>query len=148
MRWGRCRWVDSDYQLTVEDAAAVAEHDVVVFVDAACDGPEPYAFGPIAPGDSLSFSTHSVQPDGVLALARDLFQATTPGYLLGIRGYEFNEFGEGLSPRAQANLDQATAFLQSIARQRTFAASPADAGPSTPASGCANGICPCKTENT
>ena len=36
--------VDADYQLTVEDAAAVAEHDVVVFADAAVDGPEPFYF--------------------------------------------------------------------------------------------------------
>ena len=28
---------DSDYQLTIEDAALVAEHDVVVFVDARSD---------------------------------------------------------------------------------------------------------------
>jgi len=33
--------VDADYQLTVEDAAAAAEHDVVVFADAAQAGPEP-----------------------------------------------------------------------------------------------------------
>src|SRR3989339_2081336 len=30
--------VDSDYQLTVEDAALVAEHDVVIFVDASLEG--------------------------------------------------------------------------------------------------------------
>lgn len=112
--------VDSDYQLTVEDAAAVAEHDAVVFIDAACEGPEPFSFRPLSPGDELSFSSHSVQPDGVLALAQALFQATAPAYLLGIRGYDFNEFGEGLSSGAQANLSAALEFLKPIIRTRTF----------------------------
>ena len=111
---------DSDYQLTVEDAAAVAEHDVVVFVDAACVGPEPFSFGKLAPGDSSSFSTHSVRADGVLALAEELFSARTAGYLLGIRGYEFNEFGERFSEGAQANLAAALAFFEPVLRERNF----------------------------
>ncbi|MCU0727503.1 MAG: hydrogenase maturation protease, partial [Planctomycetes bacterium] len=40
--------VESDYQLHVEDAAAVSEHDAVIFADAAAAGPEPFAFGPLA----------------------------------------------------------------------------------------------------
>ena len=97
--------IDSDYQLTVEHAAAIAEHDFVIFVDADASGPEPFSFGRIPPavGDdpSLTFSSHSISPQGVLALAVELFGARVPGYLLGIRGYEFNEFGEGLSARAE-----------------------------------------------
>ncbi len=111
---------DSDYQLTVEDAAPVAEHDVVVFVDAACVGPEPFGFSKLAPGDSSSFSTHSVRADGVLALAEELFGARTAGYLLGIRGYEFNEFGERLSGGARANLAAALAFFEPVLRERNF----------------------------
>ena len=41
--------VEANYQLTVEDAAAVAEHDVVVFADASVNGPEPYSFQPVEP---------------------------------------------------------------------------------------------------
>ena len=62
--------VDSDYQLTVEDAAAVAQHDVVVFADAATAGPEPFCFERIEPQPALSFSSHSVEPPAVLALAK------------------------------------------------------------------------------
>ena len=36
--------LDADYQLTVEDAAAVAEHDVAIFVDASVNGAEPFFF--------------------------------------------------------------------------------------------------------
>ena len=108
--------VESDYQLTIEDAAQVAEHDVVVFADASVNGREPFFFKRIAPAEppGLGFSSHSAQPEGVLALARQLFGARTEGYTLGIRGYEFNEFGERLSDRARANLAQAAAFLEAL----------------------------------
>jgi hydrogenase maturation protease len=108
--------IDSDYQLTVEHAADVAEHDVVVFADAACTGPEPFSFARIAPQAAVGFGTHSVSPAAVLALARDLFGRTPAAYVLGIRGYEFNAFGEGLSPRAQDNLAAARDLLPSILR--------------------------------
>lgn len=128
--------LDADYQLTVEDGAAAAEADAVVFVDAACDGPAPFRFIPLEPGDALSFSTHSVRPAGVLAIARDLFGKTPAAYVLGIRGYEFNEFGEGLSTTAQENLAAAAAFFVPILQSRTFDAGVARAlecGAATPA---------------
>jgi hydrogenase maturation protease len=112
--------VDSDYQLTVEDAAAVAEHDVVVFADAALDGPAPFSFERIEPKRTVSFSSHSVEPAAVLGLARDLFGARTPGYCLGIRGYEFNEYRERLSERARANLASAVSFIASVLRAGNF----------------------------
>ena len=102
--------IDSDYQLTVEDAAAIAEHDVVVFADADCAGPEPFTFRRVVPEAGVGFSSHSVSPQGVLGLAAGLLGAQPTGYVLGIRGYEFNEFGEGLSARAEANLAAALRF--------------------------------------
>jgi len=112
--------VDSDYQLTVEDAAAVAQHDVVVFADAATSGPEPFGFERIEPRSALSFSSHSVEPSAVLALAQDLFGSRAPGYCLGIRGYEFNEYQERLSERAQANLATAAEFIASVLQTGNF----------------------------
>jgi len=109
--------IDSDYQLSVEDAAAAAEADTVIFADADTKGPEPFwlkrlELGSVRP----SFSSHSVSPEGVLALARELFDAKTEAWLMGIRGYEFNEFGEGLSPRAMNNLDAASEYLEKALR--------------------------------
>lgn len=103
--------VDSDYQLMVEDADAVAKHDIVVFADADTAGVEPFWMKEIQAGPpQVSFTSHSMTPEGVLALARDVFHATPKAYLLGIRGYEFNEFGQNLSPGAQANLTAAIDF--------------------------------------
>lgn len=113
--------LDADYQLTVEDAAALAEHDVVVFVDAAVSGPAPFRFERLMPSaDPMSFSTHSVRAEDVLALAHELFQATPEAFGLGIRGYTFDEFGEGLSARAQDNLAAALEFFRPILEKRTF----------------------------
>jgi hydrogenase maturation protease len=104
--------VDANYQLGVEDAAEVAKVDVVLFVDADTAGPEPFSVRRIRGGDRpLSFSSHSVAPDAVLALARDLFGHEPEAWLVGIRGYEFDEFGERLSDRATRNLDAAVEHL-------------------------------------
>jgi hydrogenase maturation protease len=128
--------VDSDYQLTVEDAATIRDYDVVLFVDAALAGPAPFSLqrldeilppivesnGPRHPdAAAVSFSSHSASPGGVVALAARLFNAHPEAYVLGIRGYEFNEFGERLSPLAEANLAAALAFIKPALREGTLA---------------------------
>ena len=130
--------IDSDYQLTVEDAHAVATHDCVVFVDAALTGPAPFAFRVLEPIEGAAFSSHGVEPAEVLWLARSLFNSEADAYVLGIRGYCFNEFGELLSDSASSNLRQALRFLERVIREDTFdrEAEPAEvlqAGASTPA---------------
>ncbi len=113
--------VEADYQLCLEDAEAVSRHDVVIFADADVSGPEPFSFRRLEPASSLTFSTHSLSPAGVLGLARQLFRAQTEGYILGIRGYAFNEYMESLSERARANLRAAAAFLERVCREGCFA---------------------------
>lgn len=110
--------VDSDYQLTVEDAAAAAENDVVIFADASVNGEEPFFFREIVAEGTLGFSSHSVDPEAVLAMAVDLFGAKTKGYALGIRGYQFDEFGERLSDKARENLSKACEFIVPILRDK------------------------------
>jgi len=112
--------VDSNYQLTVEDAAVVSENDFVVFADAAVSGPEPFYFKKIEPRTELSFSSHSVEPEAVLGLAYDMFNAKTKGYILGIRGYEFDEFGERLSKKAKDNLEKAIEFIIPVLKNKDF----------------------------
>lgn len=104
--------VDSNYQLTVEDASAVAQHEIVVFADASVNCDEPFYFKQLEPKPAVSFSSHSVEPEAVLALSQELFGSLAKAYVLGIRGYEFNEFGEQLSEKAKANLKAATEFFK------------------------------------
>jgi hydrogenase maturation protease len=137
--------VDADYQLTVEDAAAVADHEVVVFADAAADGPAPFCFRRLEARGEVGFSSHSCRPEGVMALAGELFHAKTKGYILGIRGYEFGEFGEALSDRARANLAAATEFLLDVLR--TGSLDEAVDRLAGPVAGGTNEEAPCNTEN-
>ena len=112
--------VDSDYQLMVEDAATVAQYETVIFVDAAVGGREPFSFTRVEPLVEISFSSHSVEPREVMGLAQKLFGAKTEAYLLGIRGYQFNEFGYGFSAQAGRNLDAALVFLEEVLKEKTF----------------------------
>ena len=109
--------VESDYQLNVEAAAEAADFDVVVFADAALQGAEPFECRPVEGDAQGGFTSHSVQPAQVVHLARALFGACGRAYALGIRGYEFDGFGERLSARAAANLEKAVQFLVAQARR-------------------------------
>lgn len=113
----------TDYQLNVEHAADVVGCDVVIFADADITDVEPFRFERIRPAEeTLSFSTHSVSPAAILAMARDMFSATPKAYVLGIHGYEFNEFGERLSDKARGNLDAAVTFIVGSVQDGAFRA--------------------------
>jgi len=111
--------VDSNYQLVVEDAEAVAHYPVVVFADADAGGPEPFSFRTIEPQAGLGFTSHHLDPRTILAMAQELFGAQPEGYLLGIRGYQFDPLQESLSPGARSNLEGAVNFFQTWWRQRS-----------------------------
>ena len=141
--------VDVDYQLTVEDAALAAEHDAVVFVDAAVRGREPFFFRPVEPVPGLGFSSHGAEPEAILALAEQLTGRVPEGYALGIRGYQFNEFGESLSPGALDNLAAALQFLLPVLKNRAFReAAAALEGSSSGGQAPCDGERKCETEST
>lgn len=105
--------LDSDYQLTIEDSSTIAEYDRVLFVDASVSAPDPFEIVELEASDAMSFTSHSVAPSQVLGMARDLFHSKVRAFALGIRGHEYNEFGERLSEQAQANLDAAVDYFLS-----------------------------------
>ena len=106
--------VDADYQLTVDDAADAAQHDVLIVADAAATGEEPYSFKPFAASAHLEFSSHSMEPGGVLGLCETAFGKKPDAFVLGIRGYEFDPLVEGLTEKAKENLEKAQRFLVRI----------------------------------
>jgi hydrogenase maturation protease len=114
--------VDANYQLTVEDAAAMNRFGTVVFADAASAGPAPFWFSRIDDSGTgrLGWTSHSVTPVQVMALARDLFGSRVPAYTLGIRGYAFGELDEDLSRQARTNLASALAFVRKMSAERRF----------------------------
>ena len=112
--------VESDYQLTVEDAVDVAGHQVVIFADADCRGPAPFSFSPLQPAASQGFSSHGIEPQEVLGLAQTLFGRRPEAYLLGIRGYDFEPLQERLTAQAEKNLEASLRFLKSVLNRQSF----------------------------
>ncbi len=101
---------DCNYQLNIEDAYFVAENDIVVFVDASINAEEPFSFERIEPSSEITFTTHSMSPQSVLALCAELYEKKLDAYVLGIRGYEW-DFEVALTSKAQKNFDEAYSFL-------------------------------------
>ncbi len=112
--------VQCEHQLRPDDAALVAEHDVVIFVDADRCGAEPFRFVRIGQRNGASAGTHGLTAELLLALAEKLFGSRVAGYVLAIRGYRFDHFSESLSPGATENLDRALAFLKGALEERRF----------------------------
>lgn len=109
--------VDVDYQLAVEHAAEIARHDAVLFADASASGEEPFALQPVkAERNGIGFSSHSLSAATLLGLAEALFGARPRAFQLAIRGYAFDGYGEGLSPQAAANLEEALAHAAPLLR--------------------------------
>lgn len=105
--------VEAGYQLNIEDAATLAEHDSALFVDASMAAEAPYELKRAAPAPAISFSSHAVGPESVLAICEENFSPAPEAWVLGIRGYDF-ALGEGLTPRAEQNLDRALEFVRAL----------------------------------
>lgn len=101
---------DSNYQLNIEDAHNISVCDTVIFVDASIDADEPFSFNKIEPSVEITFSTHTMSPESVIALVKDLYDKDMEAYVLAIKGYEW-EFTEGLSDKALNNFNEAYVFL-------------------------------------
>lgn len=89
---------------------AVSRHDIIVFVDAARGLRRPFAYKPVRPARSLPAMSHALSPGAVLALAAELYGRTPEAWILAVRGHRWT-IGEGLSAKAEANLDLALEFL-------------------------------------
>ena len=110
--------VETDYQLVVEHAHEIARHDYVIFADSAISGRAPFSFNEIPmPATQPKFNSHSLSPEAAMFIARTMFGAKTKGYILGIRGYEYDGFGECLSERAKVNLEAAFSFILELLGQ-------------------------------
>jgi len=125
----------TDFQLQVEHALDLLGRRLVIFVDAGTSGQGPYTFTQVRPEAGAEHSTHVLGPAAVLhtylqvagqikgQIQGQIAAQTDPGpcpeaWLLAIRGYRF-ELGDGLSDGARANLDAASAFLETYLRDRS-----------------------------
>jgi hydrogenase maturation protease len=102
---------DSNYQLNLEDAAGIAEYDLVVFADASGENISNFLLEELKPSPAVEFTMHAVSPAFILHLCHQVFEKNPRAYLLHIRGYEW-EFMSGMTDRARSNLEMATIYLK------------------------------------
>ena len=127
-RHGERVTVQTDFQLGIERCVDIAHHKVVVFLDAARVGPEPFKVRQLSAAGSgtlfpivveerttieVGFTTHLSSPEILLALCESSFAARPLAWLVGVRGYRFDG-GEGLSRKALRNARAAIALLDAL----------------------------------
>ena len=106
----------TDFQLQVEHALDLADRELVLFVDAAATGPEPFTFTCVSPEQDASYTTHAMSPGAVLRVYEQTTGDAPPTtWLVAIRGYAF-DLGAPLSPRAGRNVSLAEDHLLSFLR--------------------------------
>jgi len=103
--------VDSNYQLNIEDASNISEHDIVYFIDASKEDIDSFIIEEVSPSVKIEFTTHSASPGFILDLCHKIYRKYPQVYLLHIKGYEW-EFMEEMTEKAKNNLEQAFQFLK------------------------------------
>jgi len=116
-------------QLSPEHAEVVALAQAVVFVDAQAGPDRQINLQPVLPGDSSQVTTHAVEPQTLLALARDVYDQAPPAWLLTIPAERFG-FGSDLSPLTQQSIEQAVSKVleMTATRQGRFSEASAPTG--------------------
>jgi len=107
----------SGFQLGPEDAELAFAHEEVYFLDAAREGEEPFVLRSIEPGAAITFTSHALAPESVLALCETVFGRAPRAWSAAIRGYTF-DIGEEISPKARRNLEAAVEHILSRIRLR------------------------------
>jgi len=92
------------YQLNIEDAELLADAEKVVFIDAyAGNMPEKFKIEKCKSDGQISYTTHALNPEAVLALCEDVYGKRPEAYILKIKGFQW-ELSEGLTESAKQNL--------------------------------------------
>ena len=102
---------EANYQLNIEDAELISEHDLVVFADASTEEIDDILLTRVTGEDGVTFTTHSASPAYIYRLCEQLFGKAPETFLLHIRGYEW-ELGEEMSRGGRVNLEKAVRLMK------------------------------------
>jgi hydrogenase maturation protease len=107
------------HQLTPELADPIAKARLVIFVDASMDLPDDQVrVSRVLPEASHQVMVHTASPGGLLHLARSVFEACPPAWIVEIPVAEMG-IGEHLSPVAQRGVAQATRKVLDLLKSET-----------------------------
>ena len=104
-------FTDSNYQLSLEDAATIADFDVVVFADASRADVSDFLLEKLEASPAAEFTMHAVSPAFILYVCGQIFRRRPQAFLLHIRGYKW-EFMAEPSAGALKNLQRALAYMK------------------------------------
>ncbi|PKP34891.1 MAG: hypothetical protein CVU00_04915 [Bacteroidetes bacterium HGW-Bacteroidetes-17] len=102
---------DSNYQLNIEDAHAIADKDLVIFVDASVEELDDFCISKVTENSKITFTTHAASPGYIVDLCKEIYKKAPPAYLIHIKGYEW-EFMEGITAKAIENMELAFEYLK------------------------------------
>jgi hydrogenase maturation protease len=102
---------DCNYQLNIEDAAEIADKELVIFVDATKEDINDFLITTVEPSNKIQFTSHSISPSYLLNLCNVIYNKSPDVYLLHIKGYKW-EFMETMTEEARRNLDKSYNFLK------------------------------------
>ncbi len=103
-----------EYQLQIENALDLDDHDLALFIDAGTGTPAPFAFYEIEADRRVAHSTHALAPETVLAVYEQVQGRTPPpAFVLCVRGEQF-ELGADLGDAATVHLELAWSRLLSL----------------------------------
>ncbi len=99
------------YQLQIEDAELAIQYQTVIFIDAHKGlFDEGFIWKECFPKATESFTSHELDPETVLYLAKSIYNQLPQSYSLGISGENF-ELEIGLTKKAKENLCNALGFF-------------------------------------
>lgn len=103
------------HQLDVLHCEIFARYQCIIFIDAdACPGTEPIRLEEVSPQPKAQpFTTHIGSISDIMYFTEHLCGVTPKVYLLAIKGLSF-EVGEGLSPVAVKNSEEALLILNKL----------------------------------
>lgn len=102
---------ETKYQLQIEDAELFSHYDLIYIIDASKEEDlASYKIDDVLASEQHPFSTHALNFEAVLYLAKDMFSFTGVVKVLSIKGYKF-ELKEALSNEARQNFDRAYTYF-------------------------------------
>jgi hydrogenase maturation protease len=102
------------HQLTPELAEKISHAQLVLFIDATCEGsPGEWSCDEIRPDCEAAIFSHNASPSGLLRLVRSLYGVAPPAWLFTVCGNSF-EYGESLSPAVRKCLPDLLAKIVNV----------------------------------
>lgn len=105
--------LDSNYQLNIEDAHAISDKEICIFIDASVEDIKDFCLSRVTESSTITYTTHAASPGYIVDLCQKIYKKSPITYLLHIKGYEW-AFKEGLTNKALKNLELALTYIKSL----------------------------------